>query len=76
MSFNSTTRVISQYNPGELVHIITKEEIAYTLKKKKKKETARFRYSILAEPREHTQEWILRVSQRRSLAILAPNFYL
>ena len=75
MSFNSTTRVISQYNPGELVHIITEEEIAYTLKKKKK-ETARFPYSILAEPREHTQEWILRVSQRSSLAILAPNFYL
>ena len=74
MSFNSTTRVISQYNPGELVHIITEEEIAYALKKKK--ETARFPYSILAEPREHTQEWILRVSQRSSLAILAPNFYL
>ena len=55
MSFNSTTRVISQYNPGELVHIITEEEIAYTLKKKKK-ENARFPYSILAEPREHTQE--------------------
>lgn len=44
MSFKSRTRVISQYDLGELVHIITKEEIAYTLKKKK---TARFCYSIL-----------------------------
>ena len=47
MSFKSTTSIISQYDPGELVHIITKEEIAYTSKKKKK--NARFCYSMLAE---------------------------